>query len=205
MVGIDSQSIIRGREQKTQLIEENTSMMSKRNLHAPMPPGSQLTDSANISKVMDTDKAVTVVKISERTLKEEYAMRRQSRTVAYRKQRKDFFEGDCITPAATASTVAQTTTKALRSPSRYLKALWKFEPERKIIARLMYPGCDSAAEDSEVAAEDVKILLQDILEPMVKLCMPEKKRYNYRSASPTQDMRCSVCDYQFIKNTQKYV
>ncbi|PZD37947.1 DUF3435 domain containing protein [Pyrenophora tritici-repentis] len=47
LVGIDSQSMVHGREQKSELIDENTSMMLKRNLLAPMPPGSQLTDRLN--------------------------------------------------------------------------------------------------------------------------------------------------------------
>jgi hypothetical protein len=40
IVGVDSQSMIYRREQKTKLINENTSMMSKKNLLALMPPGS---------------------------------------------------------------------------------------------------------------------------------------------------------------------
>ncbi|KAF1360100.1 hypothetical protein EJ07DRAFT_118025 [Lizonia empirigonia] len=201
IVGVDSQSMVHGRDQRTQLIEENTSMMSKRNLLAPMPPGSQLTECANISKAAETDKSVAVVSLSERTPSQEYDLRRQSRTVAYRKQRKAFFEGESTTSAA-ASTSASTTIKPLRAPSRYLQALWKFEPERKSISRLMYPNCDTAEEDTVVAAGEVELPLQNILEPMVRVSRPEKKRYTYASASPTDDNRCGVCGLQFTKNNK---
>jgi hypothetical protein len=42
LVGNDSQSMVRGREQKQDLLDENSLMMAKRNLLAPQPPGSQL-------------------------------------------------------------------------------------------------------------------------------------------------------------------
>jgi hypothetical protein len=147
------------------------------------------------------------VTLSERTLKEEYALRRQSRTVAYRKQREDSFEGKTTTPHTTASNSAQATSKPLRSPSRYLQALWKFELEQKAIANLMYPGCDTGTEGSAVeeAVDKVEISLNDILEPLVTLSNPEKKRYTYALASPTKDMRCSVCGKQFNQKNNKCV
>jgi hypothetical protein len=148
--------MVHGRDQRTELIEENTSMMSKRNLLAPMPPGSQLTNRGSIAKAIGPDNSVSVVTLSQHTLKEDYALRQQSRTVVFCKQREDFFEGK-TTPqraAVPALISAQATPKPLRSPSRYLQALWKFEPERKIIARLMYPDCDTGAENSEDTGVD---------------------------------------------------
>lgn len=206
-VGVDSQSMVHGRDQRTELIEENTSMMSKRNLLALLPPGSQLTNRASITRAIEPDTPVAVVTLLERTPKEEYALRRQSRTVAYRKQREDFFEGKTTTPHATASVCAQVTSKPLRSPSRYLQALWKFEPERKAIANLMYPVCDTETKGSaiEEAVDKVEISLNDILEPIVTLSNPEKKQYTHASASPTKDMRCSVCRKQFMKKNKKCV
>ncbi|CAN9286059.1 unnamed protein product [Alternaria alternata] len=190
IVGVDSQSMIHGREQKTKLIDENTSMMSKRNLLAPMPPGSQLTDRV-IPKAKEISKTVKEVSLLERTPSQEYAIRRQFRKVAYRKQREAFFGGEdpSSSDAATSSTSGQTTTKPLRTPSRYLQALLKFEPERKTISRLLYPGCATAAD---VAAEGTKISLDVILEPMVKISRPEKKRYAYASASSTKENRCGI-------------
>jgi hypothetical protein len=93
IVGVDSQSMVHGRDQRTELIEENTSIMSKRNFLALMPPGSQLTNRGSIAKAIGPDNPVLVVTLSQHTLKEDYALQQQSRTVAYRKQREDFFEG----------------------------------------------------------------------------------------------------------------
>lgn len=203
IVGVDSQSMIHGREQKTKLIDENTSMMSKRNLLAPMPPGSQLTDRV-IPKAKEISKTVKEVSLLERTPSQEYAIRRQFRKVAYRKQREAFFGGESTSSpdVTTSSTSGQTTTKPLRTPSRYLQALLKFEPERKAMSRLLYPGCATAAD---VAAEGIKISLDVILEPMVKISRLEKKRYAYASAAPTKENRCGVCGHQFHKNNKKYV
>jgi hypothetical protein len=201
IVGVDSQSMVHGRDQRTQLLDENTSMMSKRNLLAPLPPGSQLTDRASMARAIEPDRSVAVVMLSERTPKEEYALRRQSRTVTYRQEREDFFEGKTTAPHATASVPAQATPNPLRIPSRYLQALWKFEPERKAIVNLMYPGCDKGTE----AVDNVEISLNDILEPMVTLSNPEKKRYSYASASPTKDMHCSVCGKDFTQKNKQCV
>jgi hypothetical protein len=84
--------MICGREQNTKLMNDNTSMMSKRNLLAPMPPGSQLTERA-IPKFKKTSMNVTEVALADRTPSQEYALRRQSRNLAYLKQREAFFEG----------------------------------------------------------------------------------------------------------------
>jgi hypothetical protein len=124
IVSVDSQSMVHGRDQRTELIEENTSIMSKRNLLALMPPGSQLTARASMARATEIDRPVPVVTLSERTPSQEYPVRRQSRNVAYRQEREDFFEGKVTVPPHAAAVVsAQATTKPLRSPSRYLQAL----------------------------------------------------------------------------------
>jgi hypothetical protein len=64
IIGVDSQSMVHGRDQRTELIEENTSMMSKRNLLALMPPGSQLTNRGSIAKAIGPDNPVLVVTLS---------------------------------------------------------------------------------------------------------------------------------------------
>jgi hypothetical protein len=181
IVGVDSQSMVHGRDQRRELIKENTSMMSKRNFLAPMTPGSQLSNCGSIAKAIKPDNPVSVVTLSQHTPKEAYALQRQSRMVAYCKQREDFFKGKTTSQhaAVPASVSAQATLKPLRSPSRYLQALWKFEPERKAIARLMYPDCNTGAENSkdtdvDSATDKIKIPLKDVLEPMVSLSNPEK-------------------------------
>ncbi|KAF1936683.1 hypothetical protein EJ02DRAFT_470273 [Clathrospora elynae] len=180
--------------------------MAKRNLLAPMPPGSQLAKHVNMARAIDIDKPVAVVTLTERTLSQESALQWQAQTVAYCKKRKDFFEGKVETPQqAAALTPEQTTTKLLRSPLQYLKALWKFEPERKAIVDLMYPERNARAKNTNIegVASNVEILLDAILEPMVKLAHPEKKQYAYASAEPTKDNCCSICRYQFHKNNKK--
>lgn len=44
-IGIDSQSIIHRREQCLELYKESSSIIANRNLLAPKPPGSMLTES----------------------------------------------------------------------------------------------------------------------------------------------------------------
>lgn len=203
IVGVDSQSMVHGRDQRSALIDENTSMMSKRNLLAPMPPGSQLTDRPTMAIPTRYDRPVAVVTISERTPSKEYSLRRQSRTVAFRKKREEFFEGNVTTPQQTTKlTSQQTVSNPSRSPSRYLEALWKFEPERKAIVELMYPNMTAdevSAKDGHGASSDSETPLNNILGPMVGLANPKKKRYAYASAEPTEDHRCGVCDRQFTK------
>ncbi|KAE8853123.1 hypothetical protein HRS9122_00115 [Pyrenophora teres f. teres] len=204
IVGVDSQSMVYRREQKSELIDENTSMMLKRNLLAPMPPGSQLTD--RLSRNADLTDG-PVVTLPERTPSQEYALRRQSRKVAYRKQRGDFFDGKPLAPEyavtaphQTASDSESTGSTPLRYPSRYLKALWKFEPERERIANLMYSySRNSVAPNNSTAISRREIPLSDILQPMTKLAHPKKERYVYQSAGPTEDNCCSVCGHQFTK------
>ncbi|KAK1912689.1 hypothetical protein P3342_004625 [Pyrenophora teres f. teres] len=131
IVGVDSQSMVYRREQKSELIDENTSMMLKRNLLAPMPPGSQLTD--RLSRNADLTDG-PVVTLPERTPSQEYALRRQSRKVAYRKQRGDFFDGKPLAPEyavtaphQTASDSESTGSTPLRYPSRYVMVLGCFD------------------------------------------------------------------------------
>jgi hypothetical protein len=114
--------MVHGRDQRTELIEENTSMMLKRNLLALLPPGSQLTDCISTARAIKPNTPVAVVTLLERTPKEEYALQRQSRTIAYCKQREDFFEGNTTTPYTMASVSAKTTSKPLQSCFR------SFEP-----------------------------------------------------------------------------
>ncbi|EFQ93944.1 hypothetical protein PTT_08526 [Pyrenophora teres f. teres 0-1] len=207
IVGVDSQSMVYRREQKSELIDENTSMMLKRNLLAPMPPGSQLTD--RLSRNADLTDG-PVVTLPERTPSQEYALRRQSRKVAYRKQRGDFFDGKPLAPEyavtaphQTASDSESTGSTPLRYPSRYLKALWKFEPERERIANLMYSySRNSVAPNNSTAISRREIPLSDILQPMTKLAHPKKERYVYQSAGPTEDNCCSVCGHQFTKKSR---
>jgi hypothetical protein len=58
LIGIDAQSIVHGRAQRMDLVSNHGSMMFKRNLLAPMPPGSRLTDVHSYGQDSDLDSDV---------------------------------------------------------------------------------------------------------------------------------------------------
>jgi hypothetical protein len=185
---LDTQAIIRGKPQRLGLVDASISMMSRRNLLAPQPPGTQLIDQPpRTTKAEDTENCLenedlAVLTVANLTPDEQCYSRRQFRNKAYRKQRKDFFEGRQNT--ATSSTPAN----PLRLPSRYLGSLLKFEPSRRRIIDLLYPQGVIHAKDA--------LSLGQILEPMVEMANPRKQRYGYNSVEPTKDNRCGVCDQQ---------
>jgi hypothetical protein len=176
LVGIDSQNIVRGRPQRAGLLEQHISMMAKRNLFAPTPPGSQLTELVHKAPI---PAEVDVMEVTTLTSSEHYEIRRQSRNKAYRKKREEFFEEGGIAPAETVS-VPQ------RLPSRYLKALWKFDRDREAISNLMFP-------DGKVDV-GVAVPLETIIIPMASAARPGRRRYAYKDAEPSADSHCSVCE-----------
>ncbi|KAF1840091.1 uncharacterized protein K460DRAFT_371308 [Cucurbitaria berberidis CBS 394.84] len=173
-VGIDCQSIVLGEEQRPKLYDEASSMMAKRNLLAPRPSGSTLTEPR---RVID----VTMSSLSSAQM---YQLRRRGRAEAYQKDREAFLEGTGSPTRAgemrQATSLKQTPS---RKPSRYLKAVLKFELERKAIIDLMF-------SDGELHDE---LSFQTILGPLIKLAMPQKKCWAYVTAEPTNDGRCRVC------------
>lgn len=180
LVGLDSQSMVRGREQRLELISENTSMMLKRNLLAPKPPGSQLTDlpfSKEVIKNVVADD-YDIMTVPALTPAQEYDIRRKSRKKAYNQKRNDFFSGTGESPKEGSSAFTPS-----RSPSRYLQALWKFEPDRKKVVESVYNQPSSK----------VDLPLQTVLEPMIKMANPGISRWSYKSAEPTSDNSCPDC------------
>jgi hypothetical protein len=178
VVGIDSQSMVRGRPQRVDLLEKHTSMMARRNLWAPKPPGSQLVKLTQKSDVPDNEQ---VMELDPLTPSQHYEIRRQSRNKAYRKEREDFFEGD-RSPSTEAISVPQ------RSPSRYLKALWKFDRDREAIVKLIFL-------DGKVDV-GVEVALQTVISHMTNIAHPGRRRYSYKSAEPLPGNVCSVCRKQ---------
>jgi hypothetical protein len=142
-------------------------MMAKRNLFAPTPPGSQLTELVHKAPI---PAEVDVMEVTTLTSSEHYEIRRQSRNKAYRKKREEFFEEGGIAPAETVS-VPQ------RLPSRYLKALWKFDRDREAISNLMFP-------DGKVDV-GVAVPLETIIIPMASAARPGRRRYAYKDAEPS--------------------
>ncbi|KAF1945503.1 hypothetical protein EJ02DRAFT_463329 [Clathrospora elynae] len=132
LIGIDSQSVVHGRAQRVELFSSNSSMMLKRNLLAPMPPGSQLIGVHLHREIQVSDLDVLA------------AQRRQSRKKAFQEERQRFFQGD-------SNNTRSASTDASRSPSTYLQALFKFEAARHKIVTLMYPDIERGDDDSDLS------------------------------------------------------
>jgi hypothetical protein len=177
LVGIDSQSMVRGRKQKQNLLDENSSMMAKRNLLAPQPPGSQLIHQS-LRPVREK-----VANITALTPREQYEVRRQLRNKGYHKDCKSFYAGN-----DKASEGASLTELPRRLPSRFLKALWKFQPDRKRVVDLVYRdgGFDL----------DTEIALESIVVPMINIAYPNKIRFAYDTAQPGPGYTCQDCETQ---------
>jgi hypothetical protein len=183
LVGIDTQSVIHGREQRVELISFNSSMMRTRNLLAPMPPGSRLTE-------MPPQKEVHILGA---TPAQQYAKRRQARREAFREERVHFFEDGPST--ADKSLVESEVTS--RQPSRYLRALFKFEQSRYKFATLLYPdiGDDFASEKDQqlLIPDDGQVSLREIVEPLTEIANPQRSRYKYRGSESLGNGYCSFC------------
>ena len=193
-IGINSQSIIHEREQCLDLYKESSSMMANRNLLAPKPPGSMLTESPYErvpqvlqEKIQSTTQVVSTVPLSA---SQKYELRRQTREKAYQKDRRQYLEGKSKAVRATAPT---TSTVPSREPSRYLLALLKFEPERQAVLDLMFRNYDG---NDEIRAE---LSLTRVLEPLIKMARSQRKCYTYKTAEPNKQNCCSDCNKDLVK------
>lgn len=192
-IGIDSQSIIHERKQCLDLYKESSSMMANRNLLAPKPPGSMLTESPyeRVPQVLQEKEEGEIQILSTVPLSatQEYELRRQMREKAYQKNRQEYLEGkgEAVRATALRSTVLS------RKPSRYLQALLKFEPERQAVVDLMFRDSDS--EDKATS----ELSLTQVLEPLIKMAGSQRKRYTYKTAEPTRQTWCSDCDKDLVK------
>lgn len=207
VVGIDTQSVVHSRPQQTNFIESHTSMMSGRQLLAPKPPGAQLIDPSIRNKFGFTAKSTDLphqsIAVADLSPTQQYELRRQSRKRMYHKQRETFFKDGTRDPSP-----VELSTCLTRSPSRYLQALLKHEPDRQQAALLLYPDAFSATVNDEdfldnscsptstaSSSNDRRntICLKNLVEPLTRLARPARARYAYQDAEPTQDHRCSVC------------
>jgi hypothetical protein len=174
MVGIDSQSMVRRRPQRADLLEKHISMAGKRNLLAPKPPGSLLTDGGKAvpyardvsMEEEDEDDTDDHDLVSVATPGGQYSKRRESRHKAYRKKREEFFEsgGDACVPDHDVAVLH-------RLPSRYLRAAWKFDQDREHIVDTIFRN-----GKVDVGAE---VPLSLIIASMVSVATPRRRRYHY--------------------------
>jgi hypothetical protein len=195
-VGIDSQSMVNGREQRLELYNESISMMANRNLLIPKPPGATLVETSyaktelSPSDILEdlnknSENIVTILPLSA---DQQYQTRRQTRYKEYQKNREAFIEG--TSDLAKVTTSLPTSAEILRKPSRYLQALFKFEPDRKAVVDLMF---------NEDGASRPELPLGKVLEPLIKLANPQKKRYAYKTAEPIEGNQCSDCKTTLAK------
>jgi hypothetical protein len=188
LIGIDAQSIVHGRAQRIDLVSNHSSMMFKRNLLAPMPPGSRLTDVPSQGRDSDLDLDVLP------------AQRRQKSKQAFQEERSAFFEGDSIN-------VKVISTDATRSPSRYLVALLKFEVDRQKVATLMYPDIERDDDDDampkpsapEGGEAGTSVPLKDIVQPLSNIANAQRVHYMYRRAETLESGCCSFCKHKLNK------
>ena len=138
-------------------------MMANRNLLAPKPPGSMLTESPyeRTTSVLEEkgEESPKVISAMLLSATQEYELRRQSREKAYQKDRREYLEGK----GGAVRKTSPTSTVLSRKPSRYLLALLKFEPERKLVLDLMFSNDDGT--DKITAA----LSLTEVLEPLISL------------------------------------
>jgi hypothetical protein len=194
-VGIDSQAIVHGLEQRAELYKEASSIMANRNLLAPKPPGATLIEPTTYTMCapMESDEElVEIVQQVPLTTKQQHELRRQMRGSAYRKKRRDFLnDQDVGVQDSRRAEILESGPS--RTPSRYLLALMKFEPERKTVVDLWFG--DNDIEDTD----RIELPWEAILQPLIKMASPLRKRYTYQSATPTKRNCCSVCSKDLTK------
>lgn len=192
MIGIDSQSIIFGRDQRMDLINKHNSMMLHRNLLAPIPPRSQLaeTSSANTSQY-DSDLPRD---------KRRYLQRK-----AFEEERRQFFQGGSTAPTRSIPM------DGMRKPSRYLKALLESEVDRHEAVMLMYPDIKpdgNALDQSDEVFEscettgimtstpepqgDCCVSLEQIVPPLQRIANGQKQNLNYLNAETLEKRKISL-------------
>jgi hypothetical protein len=191
MIGIDTQSAIFGREQRVELISHHSSMMLHRNTLAPMPPGSQLAQTSSLSTTQSSDMDIP------------YTERRQLKKKAFQEERQQFFQKEPTTPKSIS-------TNTHRMPSRYLKALFKFEADRQKVVELLYPdieldddehgqGLSYESHDTRPTISTQKpqgdkcVSLEEVVRPLQNIANGEKPRFMYRCAETIQNECCSFC------------
>ncbi|KAH7551112.1 hypothetical protein BM1_09986 [Bipolaris maydis] len=189
MIGIDSQSVVLGRDQRMDLINNHSSMMLHRNLLAPMPPGSQLAETSSLNTCHhDSDLPYDKRKYLQRTTFEE--------------ERQQFFQ---CRSTATSSTSSDGT----RTPSRYLKALLKFEVGRYQAVMLMYPDLKSDGDEHDKDNETLDhescetaemttsthhcVTLEQIVHPLQSIANAHKQNFEYEGAETIENGCCSFC------------
>lgn len=212
--GIDTQSIVLGHNQQTEVIDFVRSMAVDVNQSAPVPHGSRLTDakrryggkassSSNVNDQVvqdDVDESdqefLTVPKMSTQ---QHYEVRRRARRLDYRKEQSNFFltvdefdddygadhDISFAEPHDGLSTVRP-------GPSQYLRAVLCYEPSRlqlvEMLERQPLLALNFSASDSSVG-----LTLGDGIAPLFNLAKPALMPVHYPHAEPDKSGCCSFC------------
>jgi hypothetical protein len=175
---------------------------SRRRLsRAPKPPGAQLIEKSIQNRLEFTAKpsesAHDLIAVAELSPAQEYEFRRQSRKRMYYKQLEDFKKNDIC-----GSSPVDVSTSLSRSPSRYLQALLKHEPDRRKAAMILYPDAFNPDKASSATANDEAFFEEhlpslnpsdDLMVLLTRWACPMRARYAHQDAEPTQDNHCRVC------------
>jgi hypothetical protein len=164
-------------------------MMANRNLLAPRPHGATLiqeprTRTDQLLEALEAlgEQDVEIIATRQLSPTQAYELRRQSRNKGYQKNRKAFYEG--AHKSDMDSNYGESIPDSARTPSRYLTALLKFEPQRRAVIALMFQRREET---------DHELSLERVLPPLVQLASPARKRYAYKTAEPAPDGSCPDC------------
>jgi hypothetical protein len=185
IVAIDTQSLVEGREPKTQLIESNTSMSIGTNNQAPHQPGTRLTDVSSLKRselIQDADGG----DMKQLSNTQQCDLRRRLRHKMYMKERKDFFAKaedayDEVNPDDEIEKDKHIT--ETRTPSRYLQALLLHNTNRQKLIDLLY---NQKSQSSTI--------LRDCVEVLHKMADPARERTVYRGVELPKDGHCPHCN-----------
>ncbi|KAF2278993.1 uncharacterized protein EI97DRAFT_440482 [Westerdykella ornata] len=168
----NTQSLAQGRTPNQALIEEAISMKARRNLLAPMPPGSQLAKHLHQVDLSET--------LSMSPQKKDRIQRRLRKKI-YVKNREEFFQNGALTD------VEPWRQKAMeRMPSRYLQAYLRYDRRRRELCTSLFTEEDTS--------------LSQVIPILRSTANPASGRLFYPQTGLTEDNRCINCNKDLADN-----
>jgi hypothetical protein len=220
---INTQAIVRGRAQRSDIIEESMSILDNRDLAAPQPPGARLIDMASYALNSDAeddrsdldgasdsssdssiDSSVEneekedetqprMLSVAKLTPAQQYNARPQFRKKAYQKQRKELFKDRDDYFVAPDN---QDSANLVPESTSQLRL-----PPRYLKSLLKHQPSRQKVIDllhpDGVPHVKNALCLSKTLEPLIELASPEKRRYMYSSVQIKDDSNCGVCKKSF--------
>lgn len=181
-------------------------MMFQRNMAMPKPYGSRLIDMPSqgrltceagnaASQTPDvatnvSDHEPSMVEKVELTAVQLYEQKQRSRKAMYTS--KISMKIDEVAPVASDEACDDH-----QGPSRYLRALLKFDTGRRKTIRVLYPDISIQTEGALSTASEGAAgttTLADIVEPLLLIAASRKTRYSYKHAKSLVNGCCSSCN-----------